>query len=61
MSEIALTGSEIIRSADSEIVPNGTVKLPPLGGGSGKEWQPYGLRNSHDCERSEAISPALMS
>jgi len=38
--------SEIIRVADSEIVPCGTVKLPPHGGGSDEEWQPKGLRNS---------------
>ena len=40
--------SEIIRVADSEIVPCGTVKLPPPhGGGSDEEWQPKGLRKDN--------------
>ena len=39
--------SEIIRVADSEIVPVGTVKLPPQDGGSDEEWQPQGQRKGN--------------
>ncbi|MBQ3142994.1 MAG: hypothetical protein IJB89_00580 [Akkermansia sp.] len=57
--------SEIIRVADSEIVPCGTVKLPPPpGGGSDEEWQPKGLRKDNTAAKGrnftgspEPISP----
>ena len=45
--------SEIIRVADSEIVPVGTVKLPPHGGGSDEEWQPQGLRKGNTLPPGE--------
>ena len=45
--------SEIIRVADSEIVPVGTVKLPPQDGGSDEEWQPQGLRKGNTLPPGE--------
>ena len=50
--------SEIIRVADSEIVPVSTVKLPPHGGGSDEEWQPQGQRKGNTLLPEAAISPA---
>ena len=50
----------------SEIVPVGTVKLPPPGGGSDEEWQPKGLRKGNTAAGGcnftgsrEPISPGV--